>query len=88
MQMLTLSRCDHNIITLSMTATFCDVGIPPQVLQDAQQCDPVTNPLYDQLSRSHEKPTDAKWRKQHLYHYLRLWLQLLLVEGIVAMLPL
>ena len=79
MRMLTLSRCDHNITTLPMTATFCDVGIPPQVLQDAQQCDPVTNPLYDQLSRSHEKPTDAKWRKQHLYRYhRRLWLNFFL----------
>ena len=70
-----------------MAATFCDMGMPPQVLKDAQQCDPVTNALLDQPSKSHEKPTDAKWRKQHLHHYLQLWSQLLLVEGRVCLVP-
>ena len=53
-----LSRRD--ITTVPMAATFCDMGIPPQVLKDAQQGDPVTNALYDQLLQSHAKPTDAK----------------------------
>ena len=67
-------NANANTDSLSLSAaTFCDMGIPPQVLKDAQQCDPVTNPLNDQLSRSHEKPTDAKWCKQHLHRYLQLY---------------
>ena len=77
-----LSRRD--ITTVPMAATFCDMGIPPQVLKDAQQSDPVTNALYDQLLKSYAKPTDAKWCKQHLHRYLQLWPQLLMVEGIVC----
>ena len=36
------------------------------------------------MSKSHEKPTDAKWRKQPLYRYAQIWPQLLLVDDIVC----
>ena len=49
-----------------------------------QQQDPVTSVIYNQLLRSHEKPSDVKWRKQHLYRYLQLWTQLLIVDGILC----
>ena len=55
-----------------------------QNLQAAQQNDPVTSAISDHLSRSSEKPTDTKWRKQPLYRYVQLWPQLLLVDDIVC----
>ena len=79
-----LSRRDHDNATVPAAATFCTIGIPPQAIRDVQRSDSVTSALYNQLSKSQEKPTDAKWRKQHLYRYLQLWPQLLLVEGIVC----
>ena len=79
-----LSRCGHKKITTPTAATFCSLGILPQTLQDAQQNDPATSAIYDQLSKSHEKPTDAKWRKQPLYRYVQIWPQSLLVDDIVC----
>ena len=79
-----LSRRDHKETTAPTAATYCTLGTPPQTLRDAQQQDPVTSVIYNQLLRSHEKPNDVKWRKQHLYRYLQLWTQLLIVDGILC----
>ena len=79
-----LSRCDQKEITVPTAATFCNLGTAPKTLRDAQQLDPVTSVIYNQLLRSCEKPNDAKWRKQQLYRYLQLWTQLLFVDDILC----
>ena len=39
--------------------------------------------MYNHLSVSLEKPTNEKWSKKPLCHYVQLWSQLLLLDGIV-----
>ena len=55
-----LSRRDQKEITVPTAATFCNLGTAPKTLRDAQQLDPVTSVIYNQLLRSCEKPNDAK----------------------------
>ena len=80
--MLTLSQCRNNVV--SIAATFCSISIPPHTLQEAQHNDPITNTIRNQVSASLKKPTDEKWRKQPLCHYVQLWSLLLLLDGILC----
>ena len=80
-----LSRRDYpNNDALSTAATFCSIGIPLDILREAQKSDPVIHNIHHHLSRSHEKPTDVQWRKQPLNRYAKLWPQLIIKDGIVC----
>ena len=69
---------------MSTAATFCSIGIPLEILCDAQKSDLVISTVHHHLSRSHEKSTNAQCWKQPLPCYAKLWPQLIITGDIVC----